>query len=391
MLNILCQDFYKLTTQQFILSEYPQAYAKYEFTSRSDTPINNRFIKRVLCKSFKDNIRSKFIGFTEKLKISNLFSSQYEEYIDNFDFNNSKIEVDIDTSSRSLKDLRISAEGPWHEVMMFEIQVLSSISELYHDIFTRPSMEYAYSKNIIEKIKSLPNNIKENIVEFGTRRRVSFHLHNHIFFYIKDDIKGTSNPYFATVHNKPLIGTFPHELPMGISGLHGVKHANKITLDKWDRFYEGQLNTALTDTFTTDYFLKSFDRNLASKYNLRHDSGNWREFLEKVDNHYRNVIDLDPTGKTIVYSDGLKIDESELSNIYEETTRRGFNCIFGIGTAITCPLPYSLNIVMKMTHIKNDKFGEWVPVVKLSDVEGKENGCKKAVDNAKKIIGRNTQ
>ncbi len=65
--------------------------------------------------------------------------------------------------------------------------------------------------------------------------------------------------HFAHKHGLTPSGTFAHELPMALQAMFGVRMCNRAALDAWVDHYRGDLGIALTDTVTTEVFLRDFD------------------------------------------------------------------------------------------------------------------------------------
>jgi nicotinate phosphoribosyltransferase len=137
-------------------------------------------------------------------------------------------------------------------------------------------------------------------------------------------------------------------------------------LRDWERHYQGDLSIALTDTFGSDYFFSDFTPEQAHEWRgLRHDSGDPIDFGEKAIDFYLKH-EIDPTEKTIVFSDGLDVDE--IIRLSTHFAGR-INLLFGWGTNLMNDLGIPANnFVMKATAV-ND-----TPTVKLSDDAGKHTG-----------------
>lgn len=177
---------------------------------------------------------------------------------------------------------------------------------------------------------------------------------------------GTSNVYLAKKYGITPVGTMAHEWIMCAgqgNHKHNPAYSNWYALDAWVREY-GVLNgTALTDTITTDCFLRDFQLTYATLFSgVRHDSGDPLDWGDKMLRHYRK-LGIDAYGKTLLFSDSLNFREAD--RIYRHFQDR-CKVAFGIGTYLTndtCVPP--LNIVMKTTRCNGQD------VAKLSDVEGK--------------------
>ena len=177
---------------------------------------------------------------------------------------------------------------------------------------------------------------------------------------------GTSNVYLAKKYNLIPVGTMAHEWIMCVgqgNHKHNPAYSNWFALDAWVKEY-GVLNgTALTDTITTDCFLRDFQLTYATLFSgVRHDSGCPYEWGDKMIAHYKS-LGIDPTTKTLLFSDSLNFEKATKIKDYFEGRVK---VAFGIGTYIsndTCVEP--LNIVMKTTLCNG------MDVAKISDVKGK--------------------
>ena len=161
------------------------------------------------------------------------------------------------------------------------------------------------------------------------------------------------------------IGTYAHEYVQMYQGIDKIPlaYTNYYAMKDWYDEYKGDNGTALTDTITTDLFLKDFNRSMVNNYTgVRHDSGDPYLWADKILNHYKKY-NVNPKDKTLLFSDSLDFDRAQdIYNKYKDITKVSF----GIGTFITndtCVEP--LNIVIKLQYV-NDR-----PVAKLSDNEEK--------------------
>ena len=292
-------------------------------------------------------------------------------------------EVDL---SQDDGDLKVVIEGPWYRTIYWEVLLMSMISEQYFiSTHAEPLPEDELRKKVLTK-KEIIQDLGVGVADFGTRRRFSHDNHNKVVYLLKDVLIGTSNLYFAMLHGLKPIGTVAHEMIMTMGALFGFRLANKIAMENWVEIFRGDLGIALSDTYTTDVFLQSFDRKFAKLFDgVRQDSGDPIEQAEKIVNHY-DSLGIDPTSKTIVFSDGLNLDK--VAGIHE--WRKGkIRDAFGIGTFLTNDVGVKpLNFVIKLTEVEMG--GKWVPTVKLSDAVGKNTGDPKTVQLCKDILGVGT-
>jgi nicotinate phosphoribosyltransferase len=179
------------------------------------------------------------------------------------------------------------------------------------------------------------------------------------------------------------VGTMAHEWIMAHSALYSLRHANKFALENWNKVYQGNLGTALPDTYGTDAFLRDFGGVLARLFDsVRHDSGDPYVFAQKMIDHYTS-LKIDWKSKPLGFTDG-NTDQSAIE-IDSWVKERGGRSWFGIGTAFSNdygPDSPAQSIVIKLTEVE-DEFGGITHVVKLSDTPEKASGDKDAIRVAK--------
>ena len=140
-------------------------------------------------------------------------------------------------------------------------------------------------------------------------------------------------------------------------------YSNYFALEAWVDEY-GVLNgTALTDTITTDCFLRDFRLTFATLFSgVRHDSGDPFVWGDKMIAHYES-LGIDPKTKTLLFSDSLNFEKATKICRYFKGRCK---VAFGIGTYLSNDTSVeALNIVMKVTKCNGQD------VAKISDVEGK--------------------
>lgn len=274
--------------------------------------------------------------------------------------------------------LSIETFGTWLNTSMYEIPTLAIVNEVYF------RMAKNYDK-LIESFKAKMD-IKYEMLksghwyigtfsEFGLRRRLSAEAQEYAIdklSHLNDTLHcsskfiGTSNVYLAKKFGLTPVGTMAHEWIMCVgqgNHKHNPAYSNWYALDAWMKEY-GVLNgIALTDTITTDCFLRDFQLTYATLFNgVRHDSGDPVKWGEKMIEHYK-ALGIDPKTKTLLFSDSLNFEKAD--KLYRHFCN-DTNVAFGIGTYIsndTCEEP--LNIVMKVTRCNG------MDVAKISDTVGK--------------------
>lgn len=271
--------------------------------------------------------------------------------------------------------LNIETKGTWLNTSMYEIPTLAIVNEVYFRMqYNYDELFESFKKRLAQKVEKVKDGTYKLAVfsEFGLRRRLSAEAQDLAVKTLAEaDLKdskflGTSNVYLAKKYNVTPVGTMAHEWIM-CSGQGNHKHnpaySNWYALDAWVKEY-GILNgTALTDTITTDCFLKDFQLTYATLFSgVRHDSGDPVEWGEKMIRHYES-LGIDPKTKTLLFSDSLDFERADkLFRHFDGKARVGF----GIGTYISNDTDVEpLNIVMKTTRCNGQD------VAKISDVKGK--------------------
>jgi nicotinate phosphoribosyltransferase len=259
----------------------------------------------------------------------------------------------------------IEYDGVWSNIILIEVPLLAIINEVYYrNHYNVPNkIDTVGTNNLDFMHKSLISNPLP-IVDFGTRRRFSRVWHETVIRKLKDSILGTSNVLLSKRFNLKPIGTMAHEWIMAGIGLYSLKDHQEKMLEVWLREFDGELDTALTDTYGMKSFIQSCPKYMVKAFNgFRQDSGDpyrWVSLLRGLCNAYN----IDYSQKTVVFSDGLSLQTAqELFDRYKNE----FNVTFGIGTKLTNNFdPPPIQTVIKMIRCNG------TPTVKLSDTKGKE-------------------
>jgi nicotinate phosphoribosyltransferase len=195
---------------------------------------------------------------------------------------------------------------------------------------------------------------------------------------------GTSNVHFARQFNITPIGTLAHEWFMFHAALHGYQAANTSGQDAWVKVFHGDLGIALTDTYTTPVFLSTFDTFYAKLFDgVRQDSGDPFAFTDTLIDHYQRHH-IDPSSKTIVFSDGLDVEKAVKVHQY---CRGRIRDSFGIGTSLTNDVGVTpLNMVIKLGKCRVAPDRPWRDTVKLSDEKSKHTGDPLEVKTCRQVF-----
>lgn len=379
--QLLDNDLYKFTMMWFVMNHFANSKVRYEFVDRRNQkyPDGLGAILRKRIDSFRDIKLSKHHRNSFQSKCSFL-PNLFFDFLEGFRLDPSEVSI----FQLQNGELVINIEGFWYRTILWEIILMSEISEI-NFLMTgetpTESREILSEMNQKKATKFRYNNTQ--LVDFGTRRRYSFQNQKDV---IRDMISaggdsfiGTSNVLFGIEFNTKIIGTFAHESVSGVAAILGYDHANKHMMELWTQTYGGSLGIVLTDTFGLDAFLKDFDAKYARLFDgVRHDSGDPKLFADKIIEHYKK-LGIEPMSKTIVFSDGLNTDMSiELDNY----CRGKIKTSFGIGTHLTNDLPgvKALNIVIKLFMIDGKH------TIKLSDNSVKHTGNKRTIELVKEMI-----
>jgi nicotinate phosphoribosyltransferase len=301
---------------------------------------------------------------------------------------------ELDISQDEAGHLQISITGFLWRTVFWEMPILSTISELTHELngeFVTYDREKEYKKSFEKAKKMITNGVRFS--DFGTRRRFSFEHQDLVIQSFIEAQKnqrencfiGTSNVFLAKKYDLTPIGTMSHQFVETCS-LYGYTEANYLAMDYWQEVYAGNLGIYLYDTYTRQAFFKNFTVLHAKLFDgLRVDSGNNITALEEIIAKYKE-LGIDPSTKSIVFSNALSTDKAiELHQIVNGRMKDSY----GIGTHLTCDVDnvMPMNIVVKLTAAKITEKRAWKKVVKLSDDLGKYTGdpveieiCKKTLD-----------
>lgn len=366
--TLLDTDAYKLHMQQAVFHRYHDVTVTAEFRCRGDD----------LLGIYADEIRAE-IAAMQTLALNDeefrylaalpFFQTEYLSWLRDFRYNPNQVRV---RSHNGRLDIRI--QGPWREVIMWEVPLLALISEVVHrhrspDASVEQAVDHLQHKLSVfrQQVEDLDMS-RFRLMDFGTRRRFSQGVQEAIVRTLKQDfpwLVGTSNYDLARRVDIAPVGTQAHEWFQAHQQISPVlANSQRAALQAWLDEYDTQLGIALTDCITMDAFLRDFGVHLASRYQgLRHDSGDPVQWGEKAIAHYEK-LGIDPQSKTLVFSDNLDLDKALA--LYRHFGQRA-NVVFGIGTRLTCDIPgvTPLNIVIKLVEC-NGK-----PVAKLSDSPGK--------------------
>lgn len=373
--SLLETDMYKFSMGQAIYHQFSDYKTTWSFKCRNkDVKFTDEMVAEI-----KEQIQAYCkLRFTEdELQYLDSIKWIRGSYVDFLRLWSPRYE-DFTITNDGACGLSIEVEGTWLNTSMYEIPTLAIVNEVYF------RMAYDY-EDLLESFKERLNTKFENLKsghwyagtfsEFGLRRRLSAEAQELVvekFSHLNDTLHsasrfiGTSNVYLAKKFGLTPVGTMAHEWIMCTgqgNHKHNPAYSNWYALDAWIKEY-GVLNgIALTDTITTDCFLRDFQLTYATLFSgVRHDSGDPYVWGEKMLEQYRK-LGIDTKTKTLLFSDSLDFERAD--KLYRYFCK-DINVAFGIGTYLSndTKVP-ALNIVMKVTRCNG------MDVAKISDVEGK--------------------
>ena len=373
--SLLEVDLYKFSMGQAIYHQFSDYKTTWTFKCRNKdvkfTPEMVEEIKRQIKLYCNLRFTEEELDYLNNIK---WFKGSYVDFLRLWTPRFADFEITTDAEC----GLSIETKGTWLNTSMYEIPVLAIVNEVYF------RMAYDYDKLLnsfkirlndkFEKLKS-GHWYAGTFSEFGLRRRLSAEAQEMVvekFSHLNDTMHsaskfiGTSNVYLAKKFGVTPVGTMAHEWIMCVgqgNHKHNPAYSNWYALDAWVKEY-GVLNgTALTDTITTDCFLKDFQLTYSTLFSgVRHDSGDPIEWGEKMIKHYES-LGIDPTTKTLLFSDSLNFAKAD--ELYRHFRGRA-KVAFGIGTYLSNDTDVPpLNIVMKTTACNG------MDVAKISDTPGK--------------------
>jgi len=365
--SLLDNDFYKFTMQCGVVQLFPKNKARYTFINRGKHEFPDGFAKAL--REEVDNMAKLKLTKVEKQFLKDncpYLSPLYLDFLEGYRYDPSEVHIEQNGS-----DLQVTVEGYWYRTILWEVPLLSIISELFYKLTKATAWtDEQVIANTREK-ELLYKELGVVFAEFGTRRRHSYHVHDIVMHN------------FAMKYKVKPIGTHAHEWFMFHAAEYSYKMANALSLEHWVDVYRGDLGVALSDTYTTDVFFKQFDKKFSKLFDgVRHDSGDPIVFAEKTIAHYKKM-GIDPLSKYIIFSDGLNPKKVQAIT---EACKGTIGISFGIGTDLTNDVGLRpMNIVMKLTEVLTSD-NEWVPTVKLSDEPNKHTGDPRMIELAKGIL-----
>jgi nicotinate phosphoribosyltransferase len=399
--SLIDTDFYKLLMCQSVFRNRPDTRVTFQLINRNSDIRLAELIDEGELREQLDHIRSLSLSRGESTWMrGNTFYGKRQmftpEFMDWFEA------LRLPPYHLETRDgqYELTFEGPWPEVMLWEIPALAVLMELrsravLHDM-KRFELQVLYARamtKLWEKVERLRGVPGLRIADFGTRRRHSFLWQDWcvraMYEGLGDSFVGTSNCLIAKNRDLEAIGTNAHELPMVHAALADtdaeLREAPYHVMADWHEEHSGNLRIILPDTFGTRNFLQNAPDWLAGWTGIRVDSGDPVAGAETAIAWWK-ARGEDPREKMVIFSDGLDVD-----TIIDLHTRFHGRCrpSFGWGTLLTNDFrgltdddrlaPFSL--VCKAVS------AEGRPTVKLSDNPRKAMGPEEEITRYKRVFG----
>lgn len=396
-------DLYTFTVQYYILQTYPKAEVKYRFFDRNNFKYPKGFGQKL--KEQLDGMRNVVITDEEidfMRKTCYFLPEWYFTFLKGYRFNPNEVEIFQDPCGY----LNIMISGKWYSTVMWEMPILSTISELMHEIngdLDKVDKIKEYERAYHKGMMAFRNGVR--LSDMGTRRRFSHEIQRQVIMGLtdayddckKEDVDGefigTSNVWFAKEFGLRPVGTMSHQIVSFEECVSGIFECNYSVMDKWSRCYDGLAGIYLYDCFGDKVFFNNLCTRLAKTYDgLRVDSGDEKEQLENILNKYRE-LHINPKSKSVVFSNALTIDKAiELHRYVNYRIQDSYGigthlCADVLNTETNEKFSYS-NIVIKLIGMRLNENREWHNCVKLSCDKGKTLGDSEKCEYLLKAIGK---
>ena len=382
-------DAYTFSCQYYILQTYPRAEVEYTFFDRNHTVYPEGFAEKVKEQiNLMQNVRitEEEIAFMQHRMY--YLPQWYFTFLRGYKFNPAEVHIEQAPDGQ----LAISIRGKWYSTIMWEMPVLSIVSELMHQ--HRGDLERYDAAVEYERAADKARQILRGgliLGDMGTRRRLSFVHHDNViramkatadaggeqvdgvFVPWKGRIVGTSNVYLAMKYGLVPMGTMSHQIIEFEENVSGIFECNFNVMRKFSDVYDGDNGIYLYDCFGDKVFFNNLSKRMALMFvGLRVDSGVEEEQTEKIIEKYKQ-LGIDPATKQVIYSNGLNIERAlEIHRFVDGRVQDSY----GMGTFLTCDVLgcKPMNIVVKLTKCRITEKREWHDCVKLSCDKGKTLG-----------------
>ena len=365
-------DLYTFTCQYYVLKTYPRAEVEYSFIDRNKTVYPEGFA--ALLQEQVNYMKDVVITDEEIAYMTDhcvYLPLWYFTFLKGYRFNPAEVAISQDEEGQ----LSITVHGKWFSTIMWEMPLLSCISELMHILrgdIDRYDAALEESRARLKAEQIFGGGLV--LGDMGTRRRLSFNHQEMVVRAMKEvwdsqswpgRFIGTSNVWLAMKYDCSPLGTMSHQLISFEENVSGVFECNYAVMKKFSDVFDGDNGIYLYDCFGDKVFFSNLSKRMAMMYKgLRVDSGNEEEQIEKIIAKYKE-LGIDPATKQVVFSNGLNIERA--LEIHKYCAGRVLDS-YGVGTFLTCDVTgcSPMNIVVKLTKGRITEKREWHDCVKLS-------------------------
>lgn len=398
--SLIDTDFYKLLMCQSVHRNHPDTVVRFSLINRTSSVRLAELVDEGELRAQLDHVRSLRLSRGESTWLrGNTFYGKRQMFRPDFMEWFEQVRLPPYTLDKRDGQYALSFEGPWCEVMLWEIPALAILMELYSRTVLhrmgRFELQVLYARamtKLWEKVQRLKGEAIL-IADFGTRRRHSFLWQDWCVQAMIEGLGahfvGTSNCLIAMRRDIEAIGTNAHELPMVQAALADndaeLADAPYRVLADWHEEHEGNLRIMLPDTYGTRGFLERAPHWLTAWTGARIDSGDPVAGAEAVIAWWQQRGE-DPREKLLIFSDGLDVDE--ILRLYHRFKGR-VKVSFGWGTLLTNDFrglapgdalaPFSLVCKAEAANGR--------PTVKLSDNPLKAMGPPAEIARYKRVFG----
>ena len=267
-------DLYTFTCQYYILETYPRAEVEYTFYDRNRTVYPQGFaalLQEQVNHMADVVITDEEIEFMSRRCI--FLPLWYFTFLKGYRFNPAEVKI----SQNAEGQLDINIRGKWFSTIMWEMPILSCISELMHTI----NGDVDRYDPVVEEKKAFEKSVQifgSGLVlgDMGTRRRFNFTHHEMVVRTMKQvfdhpelyagegmtdasgkwtgKFTGTSNVWLAMKYDCAALGTMSHQLISFEENVSGVFECNFNVMKKFSDVFDGDNGIYLYDCFGDKVF-----------------------------------------------------------------------------------------------------------------------------------------
>ncbi|WP_410219354.1 nicotinate phosphoribosyltransferase [Paracoccus sp. (in: a-proteobacteria)] len=398
--SLIDTDFYKLLMCQSVFRNRPNTTVTFSLINRSKNVRLAELIDEGELREQLDHVRSLSLTRGESTWLrGNTFYGKRQMFRPDFMEFLEGLRLPAYQLERRDGQFELTFEGPWPQVMLWEIPALAILMEMRSRAVLKDmgrfELQVLYARamtRLWEKIEALRVLPDLRIADFGTRRRHSFLWQDWavqaMIEGLGDRFIGTSNCLVAQRRDIEAIGTNAHELPMVYAALadndQALRRAPYDVLADWHEEHDGNLRMILPDTYGSAGFLAGAPDWLAGWTGIRIDSGDPATGAETAIRWWKDRGE-DPRQKLVIFSDGL--DQERIIALHRQFHGR-VKVSFGWGTLLTNDFrrlvpgdglaPFSL--VCKAVSANGR------PTVKLSDNPAKATGPASEIERYKQVF-----